>query len=250
MTSAEIIRYLRLNVNIQNEDIQDEAYLSMTDDDLALYITVAMTRDYPEIPSIDLIPDEDIYPIMLLAKKELYYALASSSAPLYDLSAGGSAISREQRFQHYYSLITLTDIEYNKYIEDCKKNNTLVSYDVLLSDRYATKRNYEKGKVPLVILRVVNIADTYVEIEWSVAMSRFDHYSIYLSNEQIADEYSILNTISPDALLVATIYDNHITKYRIDGLEPSTLYHIMVSAVEKSLLTGRSEITVTTLGSI
>lgn len=250
MTVAEITRYLRLNVNIQTSDVQDTVYLSMTDEDIELYLSVVLTRDFPHVPSLDLIPNEDIYPVVLLAKKELYYTLASADAPLVDLTAdNNNQIKRAQRFEHYMKLIAAVDVEYNQYNEDggAGTRNTLTSYDVLISDRYATKRNYEKGSVPTLSLRVLDVTDTYVEIQWSVRMSRFNDYKVYVSTEQIVDEYRLTNHVSPTAQLVATIYDVHQNKCRIEGLEPNTIYHVMVSATEKSSLTGRAEVIVTTL---
>ena len=212
MTKAELVRYLRLNINIQNADVTDTAYLSMTDEDIELYLNVVLTRDFPQVPSLDLIPTEDIYPVVLLAKKELYYTLASMDAPLIDLTAdNNNQIKRSQRFEHYMKLIAAVDDEYNQYNEDggAGTRNTLTSYDVLISDRYATRRNYEKGRVPVLSLRVVGVTDTTVELSWSVQLSRFDKYEVYVSDEQIYDEFAIMEQISPKAKLVAKITDVH-----------------------------------------
>ena len=251
MTKAELVRYLRLNINIQNADVTDTAYLSMTDEDIELYLNVVLTRDFPQVPSLDLIPTEDIYPVVLLAKKELYYTLASMDAPLIDLTAdNNNQIKRSQRFEHYMKLIAAVDDEYNQYNEDggAGTRNTLTSYDVLISDRYATRRNYEKGRVPVLSLRVVGVTDTTVELSWSVQLSRFDKYEVYVSDEQIYDEFAIMEQISPKAKLVAKITDVHQNKCRIEGLLPDTVYHIMVSATEKSSLVGRAELIVSTTG--
>lgn len=251
MTKAELVRYLRLNVNIQNADVTDTAYLSMKDEDIELYLNVVLTRDFPYVPSLELIPQEDIYPVVLLAKKELYYTLASVDAPLFDLTAdNNNQIRRSQRFEHYMKLIEAVDKEYNQYNEDggAGTRNTLTSYNVLLSDRYATRHNYEKGFVPALSLRVVGVTDTTVELTWSVQLSRFDKYEVYISDEQIYDEYSISRDISPKAKLVAKILNVHQNKCRIEGLVPNTVYHIMVSAQEKSSLVGRKEIIVSTTG--
>ena len=251
MTKAELVRYLRLNVNIQNAEVTDTAYLSMTDEDIELYLNVVLTRDFPQVPSLDLIPQEDIYPVVLLAKKELYFTLASMDAPLYDLTAdNNNQIKRSQRFEHYMKLIQAVDEEYNQYNEDggAGTRNTLTSYDVLISDRYATKRNYEKGFVPTLSLRVVGVADTAIELLWSVQLSRFEKYEVYISEEQILDEYSISEPVSKKAKLVAKILNVHQNKCRIEGLIPNTVYHIMVSATDKSSLVGRTEIIVSTTG--
>lgn len=251
MNKAELVRYLRQNVNIQNADVTDTAYLSMKDEDIELYLSIALTRDFPHVPSLDLIPQEDIYPVVLLAKKELYYTLASADAPLYDLTAdNNNQIKRSQRFEHYMKLIEAVDKEYNQYNEDggAGTRNTLTSYDVLISDRFATRRNYEKGVVPTLSLRVTGVTDTTIELVWSVHLSRFHKYEVYISEEQIYDEYSIHEPVSPKAKLVATIRDIHQNRCRIEGLVPDTVYHIMVSAAEKSSLVGRAEIIVSTTG--
>lgn len=251
MTKAELVRYLRLNVNVQNADVTDTAYLSMTDEDIELYLKVVLTRDFPYVPSLDLIPQEDIYPIVLLAKKELYFALASMDAPLFDLTAdNNNQIKRSQRFEHYMKLIAAVDEEYNQYNEDggAGTRNTLTSYDVLISDRYNTKRNYEKGVVPALSLRVVEVTDTTIELMWLVNLSRFEKYEVYISEEQIYDEFSIHEPVSSKAKLVAKILNVHQNKCRIEGLVPNTVYHVMVSATEKSSLVGRAEMIVSTTG--
>ena len=151
MNKAELVRYLRLNVNIQNADVTDTAYLSMTDEDIELYLNVVVTRDFPQVLSLDLLPQEDIYPVVLLAKKELYFTLASKDAPLIDLTAdNNNQIKRGQRFEHYMKLIAAIDDEYNQYIEDggAGARNTLTSYDVLIPDRYATIRKERTGTEP------------------------------------------------------------------------------------------------------
>ena len=251
MTKAELVRYLRLNINIQNAEVSDTAYLSMKDEDIELYLSVVLTRDFPQVPSLDLIPQEDIYPVVLLAKKELYYTLASTDAPLIDLVAdNNNQLKRSQRFEHYMKLISAVDEEYNKYNEDggAGTRNTLTSYDVLISDRYATRRNYEKGFVPALSLRITNITDTAIELEWSVQVSRFQKYEVYISDKQIYDEYSISQAVSPEAKLVAKILNVHQNKCRVEGLLPNTIYHIMVSVTDKSSLVGRTEIAVSTTG--
>ena len=109
MTVPQIIQFLRLNVNVQNPDGSegvDSAYLSMTDEDILLYLNVVLTRDFADIPSLEYLPAQNVYPLVLLAKKELYYALAVASANEYDLGAdNNNYLKRSQRFEHYMKLI-------------------------------------------------------------------------------------------------------------------------------------------------
>ena len=252
MTKAQLIQYLRSNVNIQMGNVKDTTYLSMTDEDIELYLNIALTRDFPQVPSLDLLPSECVYPLILLSKKELFYALAIKDAPLIDMSAdNNNQLKRSQRFEHYMKLIEAVDKEYNQYNEDggAGTRNTLTSYDVLIPDRYNTRRNYEKGVVPTLSLYIEEVTDTTIEISWSVRLSRFSNYKVYVSQNPILDEYNLKNPVAEDAKLVATILNVHQNKCRIEGLNPNSAYTIMVSATERSSLTGRAEITVTTSSS-
>ena len=253
MTITQLIRYLRLNVQLQDPDgaIVDPEFLSLTDEDVLLYLNVVLTRDFPQVESLDNLPTEDIYPLILLAKKELFFALAVKQAPLFDIGAdNNNYLKRDQRFEHYMKLIAQVDKEYNQFNEDGGaggKQNTLTSYDVLLSDRYATKRNYEKGVTPVLSVYVGGVTETTIEVYWKVSMSRFFQYKVYISTKPILDEYNLINPVSSDAKLVTTIQNVHDTGCRIEGLLPNTNYHIVVTATEMSSLTGKKEIQATTL---
>lgn len=250
MTVDSLVKYLRLNVSIQdssNITEQDSAYLSMTDEDLILYMSVALTRNYPDVPSLDLLPTEYIYPVILLSKKELYYALAVKEAPLYDLGADGGYIKRSQRFEHYMQLVEQTDKEYKDYLENGGAGgNTLTSFDVLLSDRYATKRNYEKGVIPALALYIDEVGVDYVKISWKVKLSRFREYRVYISQSPILDSYNIDSHIASDAKEVAVIKNVHQTSCCIKGLNLGTGYYVAVSAIQMSSITSSKEESFTT----
>lgn len=249
MTVDQMIKYLRLSVNIQDPGTeQDSVYLSMTDEDILLFLNVVMTRDFADIPSIDLLPAEDDYAVILLAKKELYYTLAVKDAPLYDIGAdNNNYLKRSQRFDHYLKLIQQTDDEYQDYLDNGGAGgNTLTSFDVLLSDRYATRRNYEKGVIPTPLLYVVDKTSSTVDIKWKVSLDRFFRYRVYVSTSPIVDMFVYPNHISEDVEMVAEIKDVHQTQCRLSGLEPETTYYIAVSATEMSSLTGYAQVSVVT----
>lgn len=242
MTVDQMVSYLRTNVSIQDPEgtVQDSAYLSMTDEDIILYMNVVLTRNYPGIPSLDYLPAEYIYPVILLSKKELYYALATKEAPLFDIGAdNNNYLKRSQRFEHYMKLIAQVDKEYADYLENGGAGaNTLTSFDVLLSDRYATKRNYEKGAIPALSLYVGSVTETSVEISWKAKLSRFKEYKVYISESPIVDLFDVSKPISAKAKEVVTIRNVHQTSCRIEGLLPNTDYYVALSATEMSSLTG------------
>lgn len=243
MTKEQMVKYLRMNVSIQDPaTTQDSVYLNMTDEDILLYMNVVLTRDFPNVRSLDTLPNEYVFPVILLSKKELYYALAVKEAPLYDLGADSSYLKRSQRFDHYMELIAQTEKEYLSYLENgWAGGNTLQSFDVLLSDRYNTKRNYEKGIHPVLTLYIDGIKENSVEISWSAKTSHFDKYEVYISNSPIIDLYNILNPIRTSAKKVAEIRDVWQTACRIEGLTADTDYYVAVSITDKTTLTTYDE---------
>ena len=253
MTVDQMVKYLRLNVSIQDSGtVQDSAYLSMTDEDIVLYMNIVLTRNFPDIPSLDYLPTEYVYPVILLSKKELFHALAVKEAPLFDIGAdNNNYLKRSQRFEHYMTLIAQVDKEYEDYLENGGAGaNTLTSFDVLLSDRYATRRNYEKGAIPAPILYVIGVSETFVEIQWKVKLSRFQSYKVYISDSPIVDHFDLESPISKDAKEVVVIRNVHQTSCRIEGLIPDTDYYVAVVATEMSSLTGVAQESFKTLSPV
>jgi hypothetical protein len=238
-------------VSIQDPNVVvgDTAYLKMSDEDIKLYLKIVMTRDFPKVPSLELLPNESVYPVVLLAKKELYFALASADAPLTDIGAdNNNYLKRSQRFEHYMKLVGEVNEEYNQYNKDGGQNNRLTSYDVLLSNRFYTNRNRDLGLVPELAVSVMSLLSTTVELTWEVTISRFLNYRVYLSTRPILDEYDLGEKISENAVLIATITNQLQKKCRIEGLDPLTTYYVLISATDRSSLTGYKEIQITTVG--
>lgn len=252
MTVEKMIEFLRLSVYIQDKDsvtTQDSQYLCMTDEDLLTYLNVSLSRNFSDVPSLQYLPEDGVYPVILLAKKELYYTLAVKEAPLYDLGAdNNNYLKRSQRFDHYMKLIAQVDSEYKDWIDNGGSDNgTVKSYSVTLSDRYGTRYNYENRQPPKVVIYVGTITEDSVEFWWSVKnLSRFFRYKVYISKEPIVDLYNLKSHIAGDAKLVAEIKDIHQLKCKVIGLEQKTSYFIAVQAIEMSTLSGYAEVQVET----
>lgn len=254
MTVEKLIQFLRLSVFVQDKDTvvqQDEQYLCMTDEDLLTYLNIVKTRNYSDVPSLEYMPEDSIYGLVLLAKKELYYTLAVKEAPLVDLGADNNNYLKEsQRFDHYMKLIAQIDDEYDDWLENGGEDSlgTVKSYNVTISDRYGTRYNFENAAVPTVKLYVGNITENSVEFKWTVSnISRFFSYKVYISTEPIVDLFNLKNHIAESATCVQTIKDIHQTSLRITGLEPNTTYHIAVQATNMATLTGYAEVVIETL---
>lgn len=256
MTVDQMIQYLKLVVNVQDPDDPasiDSYFLAMTDEDLLLFLNVAMSAFADEgVTSLDTFPEMFLKPLFMLAKKELYYTLAIKSAPDVDIGAdNNNYIKESQRFSHYMQLIQQADKEYQDWLEESGlAGGILTSTDVLLSKRYFTRLNFNKGRIPVVSLGLSDITDTTVDVSWSVRLSRFYRYRVWVSENPIVDLFIFPNPVSSDAKLVATITNVHQRRCRIQGLKPETKYYVAVAAVEMSTLTGYAQEEFETMESI
>jgi hypothetical protein len=247
MDKTQLIAYLRQNCIVQDPEVlpNDPVFLALTDEQLELVLEVALSKESPS-DDLDNLPSEVVYPLILVAKKELYFQLASKTAPLYPIGFGDSSIKKNTRFDHYMTLIKQTETEYQNF-----KNTgqPIIAGDILLANRYYSKRNYERQAPPTVVLNLDAVYSNKVELSWTPSkVKRFYNYLLYKSAEQIVDLYSQESLkVYPTAEQIVDIRDLHSNRYRIEGLQSSTLYHVAVIVQEDNGLKGYSEITFTTL---
>ena len=254
LTISDLIKLLRDSVNIQSdeEEKKDGYFLQMSDKDLELYIKWGVTRAFPEINDLAFLSQGSEYPIILLAKIELYTKLAVLRADKVDLGAdNNNYIKQDQRFTHYMKLIDSAKKEY----EDWLNNEGLGfvnSYDVLLSSRHYTIRNYEKQKTPEVRIKIDLITKDSIEFRWLLNKSSFfGRYNIYISELPIVDIYktggSYKNKINEGAVLIKEIVNIRDTFLRLENLKNNTKYYLAVFEIERNSVFGYSEISFTTL---
>lgn len=241
----DLVKFLRQSVIVQDPNItpNDPEFLSMTDDDLKDVLQFSLFKVNPK-STLESVSNEDIYPLILISKKELYSRLAVRSAPLVTIGFGDTAIKYDLRFDHYSKLIKQIDEEYNMFIYQNLKGE---SVEVKLDSKYFSKRNYDLSSPPIVNLVLDNVYSNSAEISWSVSgVDKFYNYSIYLSELPILDKYAE-NKIAITATCLDTIYDIHNTFYRVTGLQPNSKYYVLVVVQNRNGLKGYSEISFTTL---
>ena len=257
LTVKDLIQLLRSSVNVQSEESEviDPAYLTMTDDDIELYIKLGVSRAYPNVTDLSDLPSGAEYPIILLSKIELYLKLAVLKADKVDMGAdNNNYLKQDQRFKHYMSLVEEARIEYDSWLENEGVNGGqgVCSYDVLLSNRHYTQRNFEKQITPKVQLKIDQVTSEGVYFHWGVTnTSHFGRFKVYISTNPIVDMFKEGATydkkIDSDAVLVLSTQNIRNTYHCVEDLEPDTTYHIAVFSIERNQVFGYSEMSFTTL---
>ena len=262
-TVSELCNLLREAVNVQNEgaEIQDPAFLTMTDEDLTMFLKLGMSKVYPSVEDLADLPPGSDYPLILVLKKELYLKLAVVSAPLYDLTAdNNNQIKRSQRFSHYMALAESAQAEYEDWVENgggaTVDPNTgiqgVTTYEVLRSKNHYSLRNYEHGLSPVVRVKIGEITTESVSFSWSSFNNdHFGKYLVYVSENPIVDPFrdgsKAEDKILDGATLVLSTWDFRNNHKRVEGLKPETEYYIAVFSIERNQLYGYKQVTFQTL---
>lgn len=250
----ELVKLLRSSVNIQSEEseVVDPAYLQMTDDDIKLFIKLGVTRAYPKVTDLAQLPSGSEYPITLLAKIELYLKLAVIKADKVDMGAdNNNYLKQDQRFQHYMKLVAEARAEYESWLEN-EGQGEVSSYDVLLSNRHYTQRNFEKQVTPVVTLIVDQVTSDEVNYHFSVSnTSHFGRFKAYISTKPIVDMHregaTYSNKVDEDAKLILSTSNVRNTYHKLGNLEPNTTYYLAVFSIERNQVFGYSESSFNTL---
>lgn len=257
LTVEELVSVLRSSVNVQSEEtgVIDPAFLSMTDDDIKLFIKLGVSRAYPDITGLAELPSGSEYPIILLAKIELYGKLAVLKADKVDMGAdNNNYLKQGQRFDHYMKLIASAKEQYESWLDN-EGQGEVTSYDVLLSNRHYTHRNFEKQVTPKVSLKIDQVTSDSVDFHWGVTnTSHFGRFKVYINTRPIVDMYKEGVTydtkVDEDSSLVVSTSNIRHTHHRISGLESGKTYYIAVISLERNQVFGYSELSFTTLGEL
>lgn len=254
LTVEELIKLLRSSVNVQSEETEviDPAYLTMTDDDIKLFIKLGVSRAYPDVTDLSELPNGSEYPIVLLAKIELYLKLAVVKADKVDMGAdNNNYLKQSQRFDHYMKLVAEAREEYESWLDN-EGQGEVSSYDVLLSNRHYTQRNFEKQATPKVSLKIDQVTSDSVDFHWGVTnTSHFGRFKVYISKSPIVDMYREGATydkkINEDAKLLVSTQNIRNVYHKVNNLESGTLYYIAVISIERNQVFGYSEMSFATL---
>ena len=245
-----LLKYLKDSLALKEKgvSVKDDPAFDYDEERLWAVINVAITAHNPNYTA-ETFPQNELNFLVLLAKKEIYYRMATATAPFYPLEAEGASLRKDYRFTHYMALIRAVEEEYSIAWAKFKDSNTKVQVrDCLISKYHFSDRNYNLAERPSVSLNIITIRDTSVDLSWNkfkVFSGIFDCYEIYISQSPIFDEFE--NTISSEASLVYSITDIHNTKCRVKGLKPNTQYYVLCLSKDVNGLLGYKELTFKTV---
>ena len=273
LTVEELIKILRSSVNVQipiEETVDEEtgevienttidpAYLVMTDDDITLFIKLGISRAYPTVLSLSELPSGSEYPIILLAKTELYLKLAVLKADQVDMGAGSyTYLDQEQRFKHYMALVEEAREQYKSWLENEGLNGGqgVCSYDVLLGNRHYTRRNFEKQRTPKVSLSIDQVTSNSVDFHWGVTDTiNFGRFKAYISESPIIDMYrngvTYDKKLNEGSKLLLSTQNIRNTYHRVGNLESDKTYYLAVLSIERNQVFGFAELSFNTLAEL
>lgn len=246
----ELVPYLEEALRLDNLD-SDPAY-QFTESELNDIIEFAIQSIDPQYSLTDY-PAKLRPVIILLARKEVYWRLATATAPLYPLEAEGAGLQQNVRFDHYLELIRKVDEEIDK-----KYGNMLESMSypditdntgqIVLSDKYYTRRNYGLSEAPKANLIIDEIYADKVELSWDkfdvmTEDGMFACYNLYLSEKSILDFYAdeVLQ-INGETVIKKHIRDIHRNKYRFPNLTTGNTYFVTLEVKNLNSRRGYSEV--------
>ena len=226
------IKYFSKSVRLDNPRTIDDPAYQFSDEDL--YAILEVSAPIHRGLTIDETPDSEFYMVLLLAKREVYYRLATTTAPFFKIEADDSRLEKNMRFDHYMKLVEAVTEEYNKLYEDKYESGTggvLTVYNSKLYGKPYLRRYHQLNDHQDVGVSISGITETSVNLDWNRYFTThgadFKCYEIYVSEKMIFDEYSpIEEPIDIEPLYVIT--DPRKTKIRVNDLEPGKTYFTLV----------------------
>lgn len=240
-----VVPYFRRAVALQSPEVTtDEAYV-FTDDELWDILLMCIWEHNPSYDEFSF-PQNELPFLVLLGRKELYYRLATASAPFYPLSAEGAELRKDYRFEHYMSLIRTITKEYDSLLSRYKSTMG-VEHGVLLKNKCHLK-HLQYGNLTSPKFNVTSeIKGDSLILRWTkfdCIGDSFWAYKVYMSNTEL-DEFTNLEELEP--LINAT--NIHSTAHKLQGL-PKQVCHFLIVHESRSGLLGSKSLVVDMRGEL
>lgn len=241
-----LIDYVRSSTALANPDIEKDSAYVFSDEEIFNIIKMCVGQHNANYTPANF-PENEYSMLVLLARKEIYWRLATSSAKFYPISAEGAELRKDYRFNHYFQLIQETEkqYEYTKRVFREENANLIQLGTLFVDSKHFNSRQIRLQQLPKVDITVVNTTSDSVDIAWTkfdTIGGIFDSYEVYYSDKPVYDEFEDLIT----GIKVATVRNINKTKLRVKGLKPNTKYFLAILVKDTNLLQGVSTISFTT----
>ena len=178
-----------------------------------------------EYRTVEEVPYQEEGLLILLAKKEVYWRLATATAPNYDLETEFTKLVKSKRFDHYFKLIGAIQIDIDK------TPSSIKVADVTMRSREGSIRNYILSKPINTGVSSSSITNSSVNLDWiafDATKGAFLSYDVLISSLPLYDEYSHPVVDYRKAEQRITISDIKRVKYRVTNLEANTKYYVVI----------------------
>lgn len=243
-----LVKYFRGSLKLQDPSIENDPDYIYEDEELLSILEMVMLSRDPSF-TFNNLPEGEIPLIMILARKEVYWRLATSSAPYYPISAEGASLQKNARFNHYLDLIKQLEFEYEytlslgNHIDISKSQGELV-----IDSRYFSHRNKVLANDIQISLNIDRLTSDTIDISWEIVnlnKPRFYRYVIYMDNKPVVDFYE--DEVVREDFKIKEFNDVKRNKARLKGLTSNTEYYIALEVREQNGIRAFNQIKVTTL---
>lgn len=197
--------------------------------------------------TVETLPSQLENYVLLLAKKEIYFRLATLTAPEYNMETEFSKLLKGNRWEHYYKLLEVT-LKEIKRLEDEGIVTSIDVGDLVITGRNGSQRNYRLATSYAGNLSISNVTPTTVDISWLKFLgSEFAGYDIMIGTSPIYDEYEEeqINQANIDKRVKVT--DVQRSNYRMKSLTPNTLHYLVFTYLHTNGYKDRYTTSFTTL---
>ena len=223
----------------------DPAYVFSADDLWDIITEVLPTHN--SAYTVQTIPDAEVYFVLLLAKKEVYYRLATASAPFYPLTAEGASLRKDYRFDHYMALIKQVETSYATSWDTYLRSGSAIEVrEALLRKNHFTAKNYNLGPTPTVQIVESEAATTSIGVAWTKATTGF--FKEYVARIDTAPVYDRFDREFKETVLQEKVLEDiHLNSCRFTDLTANTTYYVAIETRDENGLSGVATSTIKTL---
>ena len=241
-----LIDYVRQSVVLQSPETEKDPAYVFSDEDIFNIIKMCIGQHNANY-TVENFPDNEQAMLVILARKEIYWRLATSSAKFYPISAEGAELRKDYRFKHYFQLIQELEKQYSSVKASfMEQNPNLIQVGrVFVDSKHFNLRQMNLQQLPKVDIKVINTTSNSVDIAWTkfnTIGGMFSSYEVYYNDSPVYDEFEELVT----GVHVASIRNINRTKLRVKDLKPNTKYYLAIIVKDTNLLQGVSQVEFTT----